>query len=58
MTIHWQHVLGFVGTLTLLALLIYAKPAFLLDSSLDSAAIDAAGCFDRSGSTLVFGGGR
>ena len=45
-TIHWQHILGFVGTLSLLALLIYAKPAFLLDSHSDSAAIDAARCSD------------
>jgi hypothetical protein len=56
MKIHLQHIWGFWGTLFLLALLINAKPAFLLDSSLDSAAIDAAGCFDRTGSAMAFGG--
>ena len=44
--IHWQHIVGFVGTLFLLACLIYAKPAFLLHSPSDSAAIDAARCSD------------
>ena len=29
MIIQWQHVFGFVGTLFLLACLIYVKPAFL-----------------------------
>ena len=43
---HWQHIVGFVGTLSLLALLIYAKPAFLLDSHSYSPAIDAARCSD------------
>ena len=43
---HWQHIVGFVGTLSLLALLIYAKPAFLLDSHSDSAVINAARCSD------------
>ena len=45
-TMHWQHIVGFVGTLSLLALLIYAKPAFLLDSHSDSAVINAARCSD------------
>jgi len=57
MKIHWQHVFGFVGTLTLLAILIYAKPPFfILDPSLDSAAIDETGCFNRTGSAMAFGG--
>ena len=43
---HWQHIIGFVGTLSLLALLICAKPAFLLDSHSYSPAIDAARCSD------------
>ena len=45
-TMHWQHIVGFVGTLSLLALLIYAKPPFLLDAHSYSPAIDAARCSD------------
>lgn len=35
MIIQWQHVFGFVGTLLLLACLIYVKPAFLVEPLLD-----------------------
>lgn len=48
MKIHWQHILGFGGTLTLLAILIYAKPAFLVNTHSHSLATDATGRFDRN----------
>ena len=44
--IYWQHIVGFIGTLSLLALLIHAKPAFLYDSHSESAVINAARCSD------------
>ena len=52
MKVHLQHVFGFGGSLTLLACLIYAKPAFLLDSSIDSASLNEAGCFEHASYAL------
>jgi len=55
MKVHLQHVFGFGGSLTLLACLIYAKPAFLLDSSIDSASLNEAGCFEHASYALGIG---
>lgn len=54
MQIYWQHILGYGGTLFLLALLINEKPPFIADSSISSAFTDAARCSNRQSYAMGF----
>lgn len=54
MQIYWQHILGYGGTLFLLALLINEKPPFIADSSINSAFTDAPRCSNRQSYAMGF----
>jgi len=54
MQIYWQHILGYGGTLFLLALLINEKPPFISEPSVDSAFTDAARCSNRQSYAMGF----
>ena len=54
MQIYWQHILGFGGTLFLLALLINEKTPFIADSSINSVFTDAPRCSNRQSYAMGF----